>query len=39
MTIERDGPAKGACIRVTPSFVNGPEDVQRLVAAIHELTI
>jgi isopenicillin-N epimerase len=39
LTVERAGPAKGACIRVTPSFVNGPEDVQRLVAAIRELTI
>ncbi|MEI9889891.1 MAG: aminotransferase class V-fold PLP-dependent enzyme [Caulobacteraceae bacterium] len=38
LTVERAGPAMGACIRVTPSFVNGPEDVQRLVAAIGELT-
>lgn len=38
LTVERAGPAKGACIRVTPSFVNSPEDVQRLVTAIHELT-
>lgn len=38
LTVERAGPAKGACIRVTPSFVNGPEDVLRLTRAIHELT-
>jgi len=33
-TIERDGPAKGACIRVTPSFWNTPADMDRLAAAI-----
>ncbi|MGZ3367025.1 MAG: aminotransferase class V-fold PLP-dependent enzyme [Caulobacteraceae bacterium] len=38
LTVERAGPAKGACIRVTPSFVNSPEDVHRLTRAIHELT-
>jgi selenocysteine lyase/cysteine desulfurase len=38
LTVERAGPAKGACIRVTPSFVNAPEDVHRLTKAIHELT-
>ncbi len=38
LTVERAGPAKGACIRVTPSFVNNPDDVRRLISAIHELT-
>lgn len=33
-TIERDGPAKGACVRVTPSFWNTPADMDRLAAAI-----
>jgi selenocysteine lyase/cysteine desulfurase len=36
-TIERAGPAKGACIRVTPSFVNTAEDVDRLVVALDQL--
>jgi selenocysteine lyase/cysteine desulfurase len=33
-TIERDGPANGACVRVTPSFWNTPADMDRLAAAI-----
>jgi isopenicillin-N epimerase len=33
-TIERDGPAKGACVRVTPSFWNTTADMDRLAAAI-----
>jgi selenocysteine lyase/cysteine desulfurase len=37
MTVERDGPAKGACIRITPSFVNSPKDTDRLVAAIRDI--
>jgi isopenicillin-N epimerase len=36
-TIERDGPAKGACIRVTPSLVNTSSDVDRLVDALGRL--
>ena len=39
LTVERAGPWRGACIRVTPSFINTPEDVGRLVRAIHELTL
>ena len=39
LTVERAGPWKGACIRVTPSFINTPEDVGRLVKAIHDLAI
>lgn len=38
LTVERAGPAKGACIRVTPSFINTPQDMSRLVRAIYELT-
>ena len=37
-TIERDGPAKGACIRVTPSFWNTPADMDRLATAIRART-
>ncbi len=36
-TVERGGPARGACVRVTPSFVNGPADVDALVAALRDL--
>jgi selenocysteine lyase/cysteine desulfurase len=36
-TIERAGPAKGACVRVTPSFVNTVEDVDQLVVALEQL--
>jgi selenocysteine lyase/cysteine desulfurase len=38
-TIERAGPAKGACIRVTPSFVNGADDVDRLVKALDQVWV
>jgi selenocysteine lyase/cysteine desulfurase len=37
MTVERAGPWRGACIRVTPSFINAPQDLDRLVAAITAL--
>jgi len=37
LTVERAGPWKGACIRVTPSFINTPQDMDRLVKAIGEL--
>lgn len=36
-TVERLGPAKGACIRVSPSFINSAADSDRLVAALREL--
>lgn len=36
-TVERLGPAKGACIRVTPSFVNTAGHVDALTAALKEL--
>ena len=38
LTVERAGPWKGACIRVTPSFINTPNDMAKLVKAIGELT-
>jgi selenocysteine lyase/cysteine desulfurase len=37
LTVERAGPWKGACIRVTPSFINTPQDMQALVKAIREI--
>ncbi len=37
LTVERAGPWRGAVIRVTPSFVNKPEDLEGLVKAIREL--
>jgi len=36
-TVERAGPARGACIRVTPSFVNSAADMDALVAALREV--
>ncbi len=36
-TIERFGVAKGACIRVSPSFVNTPSDMDALVTALKEI--
>lgn len=36
-TVERLGPAKGACIRVSPSFINTPADCDRLAAAIRDI--
>ncbi|RVT89156.1 aminotransferase class V-fold PLP-dependent enzyme [Sphingomonas crocodyli] len=36
-TIERDGPAKGCCVRVSPSFTNNADDMAKLVAALHEI--
>lgn len=36
-TVERAGPARGACIRVTPSFVNSADHVDALVAALRDL--
>lgn len=36
-TVERAGPAKGACVRVTPSFVNTAAHVDALAAALREL--
>lgn len=36
-TIERFGVARGACVRVTPGFVNTAADMERLVAALKAL--
>ena len=36
-TIERDGPAKGACVRVAPSFVNDAGQLDRLVVALRDV--
>jgi selenocysteine lyase/cysteine desulfurase len=36
-TIERAGPAKGACIRVSPCFINDTADMDRLTAALRDL--
>ena len=36
-TIERLGPAKGACIRVSPSFINDAAQIDRLVTALRDL--
>lgn len=33
-TIERDGPARGACVRVSPGFGNTPAQLDRLAQAI-----
>ncbi len=38
LTVERAGPWRGACIRVTPSFINTPQDMDRLVQAITALS-
>jgi selenocysteine lyase/cysteine desulfurase len=39
VTVERTGPWRGACIRVTPSFINTPQDMDRLVQAIAVLSV
>ena len=36
-TVERAGPARGACIRVTPSLINTPADVDALAAVLIEI--
>jgi isopenicillin-N epimerase len=36
-TVERSGPAKGACIRVTPSLINTAADVDALAGALGSL--
>ena len=37
LTVERQGPARGACVRVTPSFVNTAADLDRLTMALSDL--
>ncbi len=36
-TVERDGPARGACVRVTPGVFTSSDDVARLVTALKAL--
>lgn len=36
-TVERDGPARGCCVRVTPAVFTAADDVEKLVAALHVL--
>jgi selenocysteine lyase/cysteine desulfurase len=36
-TVERVGVAKGACIRISPSFVNTPAQMDALAAALREI--
>ena len=36
-TVERDGPARGACVRVAPSFINTTDDIDRLITAVDTL--
>jgi isopenicillin-N epimerase len=36
-TVERPGPQKGACVRVSPSYINTPADMDALAAAIRGL--
>ena len=38
LTTRRTGPAAGDCIRVTPSFYNSPDDMQKLVIALKAIT-
>lgn len=37
-TVERVGVAKGACIRISPSFVNTPAQMDALAAALREIS-
>jgi isopenicillin-N epimerase len=36
-TVERDGVARGACVRVTPGIFTSREDVERLVVALRSI--
>lgn len=36
-TVDRDGPARGACIRVTPGIFTRADDIDHLVAALRTL--
>lgn len=38
LTTRRTGPARGDCIRVTPSFYNTEEDMMKLVGALRAIT-
>lgn len=39
LTTRRTGPAAGDCIRVTPSFYNSVEDVERLAATLKKIAV
>lgn len=39
LTTRRTGPAAGDCIRVTPSFYNSIEDVEKLAAALKKIAV
>jgi selenocysteine lyase/cysteine desulfurase len=36
-TVERLGPARGACVRISPSFINDTVQIDRLVKALRDL--
>jgi selenocysteine lyase/cysteine desulfurase len=36
-TVHRSGPARGACVRVTPALFNNANDMARLVAALRDM--
>jgi isopenicillin-N epimerase len=36
-TVERLGPARGACVRISPSFINDAAQIDRLVTALRDL--
>lgn len=36
-TVERDGPARGACVRVSPHLINTASQMQRLVDAVRAI--
>ncbi len=36
-SVHRTGPARGACVRITPALFNGPGDVDRLAKALRGL--
>jgi len=36
-TVHRSGPARGACVRVTPALFNNANDMARLVAALRDI--
>ena len=38
-TVRRTGLEQGDCVRVTPALYNGPADVDRLAAALKQLSL
>ena len=39
LTVPRDGPAGGSCVRVTPSYYTTTGQLDKLVAAIHAIAM